>query len=96
MSKAILANYVAGTWRDSNSTDHLNVTNPATAEVLTRVPVSTAADVDEAARCAAEAASEWRRTPVTERVQPLFRLKQLLEANIEDLARTLTKECGKT
>jgi len=96
MSKAILSNYVAGTWRDSASSENLEVTNPATAEVLTRVPVSTAADVDGAARCAAEAASEWRRTPVTERVQPLFRLKQLLEASIEDLARTVTNECGKT
>jgi len=96
MGKAILENYVGGAWRASGATDHLSVTNPATAEVLTRVPVSTAADVDEAAQCAAEAASEWRRTPVTERVQPLFRLKQLLEANIEDLARTVTNECGKT
>ena len=96
MGKAILENYVGGAWRASGATNHLSVTNPATAEVLTRVPVSTAADVDEAAQCAAEAASEWRRTPVTERVQPLFRLKQLLEANIEDLARTVTNECGKT
>ena len=95
MNQEILANYVGGAWRASASNEHLNVTNPATAEVLTRVPVSTASDVDEVARCAAEAASEWRRTPVTERVQPLFRLKQLLEANIEDLARTVTNECGK-
>ena len=96
MSQETLANYVGGAWRASASTERLNVTNPATAEVLTQVPVSTATDVDEAARCAVKAASAWRRTPVPERVQPLFRLKQLLEANLEDLARTVTKECGKT
>ena len=42
------------------------------------------------------AASEWRRVPAPERVQFLFKLKHLLEANIEDMARTLTNECGKT
>ena len=96
MSKEVLENYVGGTWRRSNSSDAFPVTNPATGEVLTRVPASTAADVDEAARCAGEAAPEWRRVPVTERVQCLFKLKQLLEANIEELARTVTNECGKT
>ena len=38
----------------------------------------------------------WRRVPVTERVQYLFRLKALLEEHFEDLARTITMECGKT
>jgi malonate-semialdehyde dehydrogenase (acetylating) / methylmalonate-semialdehyde dehydrogenase len=92
----VLANFVAGEWRHSASADHLNVTNPATAEVLARVPASTAADVNEAVHCASEAAPEWRRVPVTERVQYLFKLKQLIEADIEDLARTVTNECGKT
>jgi malonate-semialdehyde dehydrogenase (acetylating)/methylmalonate-semialdehyde dehydrogenase len=96
MSKGILPNYLGGAWRASGSSRDLPVTNPATAEVLARVPVSTAADVEEAARCAAQAAAEWRRVPVTERVQYLFKLKQLLEANLEDLARTVTTECGKT
>jgi malonate-semialdehyde dehydrogenase (acetylating)/methylmalonate-semialdehyde dehydrogenase len=95
-SREILANYVGGSWRHAHSTDHLQVRNPATAEVLARVPVSTAAEVDAAARSAEEAAAAWRRTPVTERVQPLFRLKQLMEASIEELARTVTNECGKT
>ncbi|MGH9784124.1 MAG: aldehyde dehydrogenase family protein, partial [Terriglobia bacterium] len=96
MSQAILPNYLGGTWSPSDSSNHLNVTNPATGEVLARVPVSTATDVAEAARRAAEAAPEWRSVPVTERVQYLFKLKNLLEANLEDLARTLTNECGKT
>ena len=96
MSQELLVNYIGGTWRRSRSSRHLNVTNPATAEVLAQVPVSTAADVEEAARCAGEAAPEWRRVPVPERVQYLFKLKHLLEANLEDLARTVTSECGKT
>ncbi len=91
-----LLNYVAGQWRSSRSADYLNITNPATAEVLARVPVSTAADVEEAASAAMKAAPEWRAVPVTERIQYLFKLKNLLETNIEDIARILTKECGKT
>jgi len=96
LSTEILANYIGGAWRRSDSSEVLEVTNPATAEVLARVAASTARDVDEAARCAGEAAPEWRRVPVTERVQYLFKLKQLIEKNSEDLARTVTNECGKT
>jgi malonate-semialdehyde dehydrogenase (acetylating)/methylmalonate-semialdehyde dehydrogenase len=39
---------------------------------------------------------QWRQTPVTDRIQPLFKLKGLLEDNIESLAKTITDECGKT
>ena len=45
---------------------------------------------------AARAFVGWRRTPVGDRIQPLFKLKSLLEANRDDLARTITDECGKT
>jgi malonate-semialdehyde dehydrogenase (acetylating)/methylmalonate-semialdehyde dehydrogenase len=60
------------------------------------VPLSTAADVDQAVQAAAEAFVNWRRTPPTERVQYLFKLKNLMEENFEDLACTITLECGKT
>ena len=60
------------------------------------MPLSPAAEVHQAAATAARAFSAWRRTPAGERVQPLFKLKALLEQNIEDLARTITNEAGKT
>ena len=91
-----LANYIDGEWRRSSSDEYLDVTNPATAEVIARVPISPSAEVDEAACQAAEAFQSWRRTPLTERVQYLFKLKDLLEENIEEMARITTNECGKT
>ncbi len=92
----ILSNYVGGQWRVSQASEHVEVLNPATAEPLGRVPLSTAGDVDEAARRGALAFAEWRRVPVAERIQFLFKLKDLLESRMEGLARTITIECGKT
>ncbi|MEB3181730.1 MAG: CoA-acylating methylmalonate-semialdehyde dehydrogenase [Nostocaceae cyanobacterium] len=92
----ILPNYINGNWTSSSAIEYLEVTNPATAEVLAKVPLSSAADINEATQAAAEAFLTWRRTPATERVQYLFKLKNLLEQEFEDLARTITLECGKT
>src|ERR1700752_1380981 len=89
-------NYINGAWRRSASTDFFDVTNPATSEVLARTPMSSPADVDAAIQAAADAFPAWRRTPPGERVQYLFRLKNLLEENIDDLARVITIENGKT
>jgi malonate-semialdehyde dehydrogenase (acetylating)/methylmalonate-semialdehyde dehydrogenase len=74
----------------------LKVLNPASAEVLAEVPLSPAQEVDRAAQSADIAFREWRRKPAGERIQPLFKLKTLLEENINGLARTITEECGKT
>jgi len=60
------------------------------------VPLSPAADIDYAVRSAEQAFPAWRRVPVTNRVQYLFRLKGLLEQSFEDIATTITMECGKT
>lgn len=69
--------------------------NPATGEELGRTPMSSASEVDTAVTAAAKAFPEWRRVPVTDRIQPIFKLKMLLEENFEELARTITMECGK-
>ena len=91
-----LDNFVNGGWVASGATESLEVLNPASAEVLAEVPLSPAQDVDRAAQAAAKAFVEWRRTPAGDRIQPLFKLKSLLEANQDSLARTITDECGKT
>jgi malonate-semialdehyde dehydrogenase (acetylating)/methylmalonate-semialdehyde dehydrogenase len=72
------------------------VLNPATGEELGRTPLSPAAEVDIAVQSAQQAFPGWRRVPVTERVQYLFKLKGLLEEHFEEIARTITMECGKT
>ncbi|MBC8496965.1 MAG: CoA-acylating methylmalonate-semialdehyde dehydrogenase, partial [Chloroflexi bacterium] len=92
----MLKNYLHGKWVEADYGETLPVTNPATAEVLARVPLSPKADVDKAAQAAQLAFENWRRTPAVNRIQYLFKLKNLLEENFEDLSRTITMENGKT
>lgn len=91
-----LENHIGGSWLTSNSSESRPVINPATGEIMTHVPLSPASEVDRAVQAAAAAFPEWRETPAVERIQYLFKLKRLLDENLEDLARTLTNECGKT
>jgi len=89
-------NYIDGTWVASKAAETVDVINPATGEVLGRTPLSTAAEVDAAAQAAAAALPAWRQTPAQDRIQYLFKLKALLESNLEEIGRTITMECGKT
>lgn len=91
-----LQNYVNGSWRRSSSSEFFDVTNPATAELLARTPMSSPADVDSAVQAAAAAFPSWRRTPPGERIQYLFKLKNLLEEHLDELSRLITLENGKT
>src|SRR5579862_4384283 len=91
-----VTNYINGQWAASQSSDWRDVVNPATGEVLTSVPLADAADVNAAVEAAAAAFPEWRRTPPEDRIQPLFKLKMLLEEHIDEIARIITLENGKT
>src|SRR5690349_13311760 len=91
-----LENYVNGAWRRVSTSEFADVTNPATSELLAHTPLSAASDVDAAVQAAAAAFPAWRRTPPGERIQYLFRSKSLLEENLDDLARVITLENGKT
>jgi len=92
----IVQNYIDGQWCEGNAVEQLNVVNPATAELLAQVPLSPYSEVDRAATAAATAFQTWRRTPPPQRIQYLFKLKVLLEEHFEELAQTITLECGKT
>ncbi len=92
----LLKNYINGEWVASRAGDRLPVDNPATGELLGHVPVSPKDEVDQAAQVAAKAFEEWRRVPPPQRVQYLFKLKDLLETHLDELAATITQECGKT
>ena len=87
-------NYINGEWRPSAASTYLKVTNPATQQPLAEVPISPAADVDLAVQAAAAALPAWRNTPPGDRIQPLFILKALLEEHLDEIARTITLECG--
>jgi malonate-semialdehyde dehydrogenase (acetylating)/methylmalonate-semialdehyde dehydrogenase len=91
-----LPQYINGQWVESTATEWLDVPNPATGEVLARVPLSGAEEVNAAVEAAAAAFPAWRRTPPEDRIQPLFKLKYLLEENIDDISRIITRENGKT
>lgn len=92
----MIQNYINGLWTASKGTDSVDIINPATEEVLEQCPLGTSADVDKAVRIAKQTFVDWRQTPVIDRVQPLFRLKLLLEEAAEDLAKSITIEHGKT
>ena len=95
-SAAKVPNFVNGRWVESNSKDWHDVINPASGEVLASVPMSDDAEVLAVIQSAHAAFPAWRRTPAEDRIQPLFKLKMLLEEHIDDLARTITQENGKT
>lgn len=91
-----LQNYINGQWQPATTTEALAIENPATLACLGAVPLSTAPDVEQAVQSATAAFAAWRRTPAGDRVQYLFKLKTLLEEHLDDLAQTITTECGKT
>lgn len=91
-----LKNYIGGDWVDSSASEYTPVVNPATCETIAECPESTRADVDKAVQAAQEGFEEWRRTPVLNRVQYLFRFKTIIEDRFEDIAKMVVEENGKT
>src|SRR5207253_5488678 len=91
-----LLNYIGGKWKRSRASEFLDVRNPATAETMVRVPLTPPEEVDEAVQAAKLAFNDWRRTPPTERIQYLFKLKRLLDEHFDEIARLTVNECGKT
>lgn len=91
-----LLNFIGGEWIKSHGGESCYVLNPATGEALACTPLSPAAEVDAAVQAAAKAFPDWRATPATQRIQYLFKLKNLLEENFEELSRIITLENGKT
>ncbi len=91
-----LRNYINGEWVESKSDQIVNIINPATQSTIATVPVSTRDEVASAVEAAKEAFPDWRRTTPLSRVRCLFRLKELMEENFEELSRIQTMEHGKT
>lgn len=94
----VLVNYINNNWSKSKESATADIINPATQEILGKVPFgkNTIKDVHQAVEAASEAFKSWCHVPAMKRVQPLYKLKQLLEQNAEDIAKTITIECGKT
>ncbi|NQX57267.1 CoA-acylating methylmalonate-semialdehyde dehydrogenase [Paenibacillus qinlingensis] len=91
-----LQNFINGVWVDATSGEMSDVINPATGEVIARVPLSSAKDVEQAVCAAHDAYESWSRTPVPKRARVLFHYWQLLQAHEHELAELITRENGKS
>ncbi|MBN1190473.1 MAG: CoA-acylating methylmalonate-semialdehyde dehydrogenase [Dehalococcoidales bacterium] len=87
-------NYINGEWVDSKG-EYVDVVNPANMKVIGKCPISTKNEFDSAVQAAKEAYPDWRRTTPLARTRMLFRLKQLMEENFEEISRIQTQEHGK-
>ncbi len=90
-----IKNYIGGEWVESKG-EIVDVVNPANCKTIARVPISTREEIDAAVAAAREAFPDWRRTTPLARSRILFRLKELLEENFEEVSRIQTQEHGKT
>src|SRR6185503_2507930 len=95
MKYAELRNYVGGAFVAPAGRPFLDVYDPSSGNVISKVPLSEAADVDVAVAAARAAFPAWAATPIKERVQVFYRYKALLEQNIDELAALVTEENGK-
>ncbi|GIZ13753.1 CoA-acylating methylmalonate-semialdehyde dehydrogenase [Pseudomonas sp. NCCP-436] len=87
---------INGEFVESKTTQWRDVVNPATQEVLARVPFATAEEMNAAVAAASEAFKTWRKTPIGVRARIFLKYQQLIRENIKELAAILTAEQGKT
>jgi malonate-semialdehyde dehydrogenase (acetylating)/methylmalonate-semialdehyde dehydrogenase len=91
-----LKNYINGEWVEADADKYDDVTNPATMEVIAKVPMTSKKQINEAVDAANEAWMAWRETPPVTRARVLFKLREILEQNYETIARIMVQEQGKT
>lgn len=92
----VLKNFIDGKWVGASSADTFDVTNPATDEVIVKVPASGAKDVSLAVQAAGKAFVSWRKVPVPKRARLLFKYHNLLSQHHDQLAELIVKENGKS
>ena len=89
-------NWIAGEWSGAQSGKTIDVINPRHGQTMGNVPWSDRPDIDRAVEAAKSAFAGWKATPLKERVQVLFRVKQLMEERVDELSWLLSHENGKT
>jgi malonate-semialdehyde dehydrogenase (acetylating)/methylmalonate-semialdehyde dehydrogenase len=90
-----LKNFIGGAWVAAQTSEFLEVPNPASEELLARVPLSTAADVDAAVKAARRAFEDWSELAVPERANYMFLFREALNDYRDELTRLCTTENGK-
>ncbi len=91
-----IKSYVGGNWTELDSRGTMDVSNPATGDVIAKVNLTTKSGVEKAIAAAHAAFPAWRATPPLNRARFMFKLKEVMERRFEDLARVITSEHGKT
>jgi malonate-semialdehyde dehydrogenase (acetylating)/methylmalonate-semialdehyde dehydrogenase len=89
-------NFIGGEWVPGQSSAAAEIQNPATSESLAHIALAEADQVNAAVKAAAAAYPAWRQTPVQDRIQFLFKFRQALIDNTDEIARLTTMENGKT
>ncbi len=96
MKYPLIQNYIAGGFTAPSSSKTMDVVSPVDGTLLSKVPLSSATDLDTAVAAAKKAFPAWSKTPIKERVQVFFKYKTLLEKNLKELAELCSEENGKT
>jgi len=81
---------------ESKTSQWIDVLNPATQALVTRVPLATQEEMERAVSSAASAFEKWRETPITARTRVMFNLQHLIRSNMDELAASIVEEQGKT
>jgi malonate-semialdehyde dehydrogenase (acetylating)/methylmalonate-semialdehyde dehydrogenase len=89
-------NFINGVFEESKTTNWIDLYNPATQELLCRVPQSTPEELKRAEEGAKAAFKTWKEVPVQQRQRVFFNLQALIRENTEELAKSITREQGKT
>lgn len=87
---------INGEFVESTTSHWQDIVNPATQEVLGRVPFATAEEVNAAIAAAQNALASWRQTPIQARMRIMLKLQDLIRNNLKSIAQVLTAEQGKT
>lgn len=87
--------FIGGVFKESETGVYMDALDPSTGEIAARVPCCTKAEVEEAIRCAAAAYPAWSSTPVTKRVQVLYKVRELIHQNMDELTHLVALENGK-
>lgn len=96
MKYSPVQNYINGKFVDALSLRTLDVISPIDGNLLSKVPMSTAKDLDDAVKAAKAAFPKWSRMPIKERVQVFYRYRYLLEKHLKELSELVQEENGKT
>jgi len=89
-------NFIDGEFVESNATEWIDCVDPATQNVISRVPCSTQEEMEAATRSCELAFKTWGQTPVQQRARVMLKLQALIRDNTEELAANITLEQGKT